>query len=77
MITFKFSIIETGIDQNDLFTLEPTPFSEEKVSNVKFAEGLYFHIQFTMIFQPCDMSGVCFTLIYDLKQKGASIYTWF
>ena len=46
MITFRFSIIETGIDQNDLSTLASTPFSEEKVSKVKFAKGLYFHIQF-------------------------------
>ena len=45
MITFRFSVIETGIDQNDLSTLASTPFSEEKVSNVKFAKGLYFHIQ--------------------------------
>ena len=39
MITFRFSIIETGIDQNDLFTLEPTSFSEENVSKVNFAKG--------------------------------------
>lgn len=45
MITSTFSIIETGIDQNDLSTLASTPFSEEKVSKVKFAKGLYFHVQ--------------------------------
>ena len=70
MITCAFSITETGIEQNDLITLVPTPFSGgEKLSKVKYMDKVYIFTYTLSIF--CgQVIGVSFALIYYKNVRG-------